>query len=264
MKTHVKKVMELWKNPYQEGKSKPTPYPFSQQLNKMAGLFSPGQFYYYIVDFPNLKMEYVHQGTQEVLGIPPEEANMASLVAPLVPESREAMFKKEAVVVDFMFNYLPPSEVLNYKSVYFATVRDTMGTHKTLLHQANVLSLCEENRPKHILVVHTDVSHFHLQRKDSLSLVNLSGGESFHEVPFNDGKFDALRCARASEEFPELTEREREVIRKMAEGHSTEETADQLCISVHTLRTHRKNILRKSGCRNTHELVARSLMAGVI
>ncbi len=43
----------------------------------------------------------------------------------------------------------------------------------------------------------------------------------------------------------ELSEREKEVLVKLVDGLSNKEIADALCISVHTVITHRKNIARK-------------------
>lgn len=42
-----------------------------------------------------------------------------------------------------------------------------------------------------------------------------------------------------------LTEREKEIIRNVARGLSNKEIADKLCLSVHTVATHRRNICAK-------------------
>ena len=42
-----------------------------------------------------------------------------------------------------------------------------------------------------------------------------------------------------------LTEREKEIIRNVARGLSNKEIADKLCLSVHTVSTHRRNICSK-------------------
>ena len=48
-----------------------------------------------------------------------------------------------------------------------------------------------------------------------------------------------------------LSERERDVLIKIANGLSNKEIADVLCISVHTVITHRKNITRKLNIHST-------------
>jgi DNA-binding NarL/FixJ family response regulator len=52
-----------------------------------------------------------------------------------------------------------------------------------------------------------------------------------------------------------LGEREIEIIKLLAEGLGTNEIATKLYISKHTVSTHRKNILHKTGVNNTTQLV---------
>jgi DNA-binding NarL/FixJ family response regulator len=53
----------------------------------------------------------------------------------------------------------------------------------------------------------------------------------------------------------EISAREIEIIRLITEGHSNKEIADKLFISLHTVNTHRKNIMNKLGINNTAGLV---------
>ena len=52
-----------------------------------------------------------------------------------------------------------------------------------------------------------------------------------------------------------ISERELEIIRCVSEGLSNQEIAEKLFLSVHTVNTHRKNIMGKLGINNTAELV---------
>ncbi len=52
-----------------------------------------------------------------------------------------------------------------------------------------------------------------------------------------------------------LTSREVEIIRLVAEGKAAKEIADQLFLSVHTVNTHRRNILTKLNLNNIADLV---------
>lgn len=55
--------------------------------------------------------------------------------------------------------------------------------------------------------------------------------------------------------FAELTMREKEIITLLANGKSSNEIANQLFISTHTVSTHRKNIIRKIECNSFAELL---------
>ncbi len=52
-----------------------------------------------------------------------------------------------------------------------------------------------------------------------------------------------------------ISEREIEIIRCVSEGLSNQEIADKLFLSIHTVNTHRKNIMSKLGITNTASLV---------
>lgn len=53
------------------------------------------------------------------------------------------------------------------------------------------------------------------------------------------------------------TTREMDIIRKMAEGKSSTEIAAELFIRTHTVNNHRRNLLRRTGAKNSAELVRR-------
>ena len=61
-----------------------------------------------------------------------------------------------------------------------------------------------------------------------------------------------------------LTQREIEIVRKIAEGLNTREISEDLVISQFTVKTHRKNILRKVGVRNIPHLVHYAWSMGII
>lgn len=52
-----------------------------------------------------------------------------------------------------------------------------------------------------------------------------------------------------------ISDREMEIIKLIAEGFSNKEVADKLFLSTHTVTTHRKNIMNKLGVNNTAGLV---------
>jgi DNA-binding NarL/FixJ family response regulator len=61
-----------------------------------------------------------------------------------------------------------------------------------------------------------------------------------------------------------LSHRELEVLQLLAEGLTTQQIADQLFISKRTVETHRKNILEKTGAKNTAALVRHAMAQGYL
>jgi DNA-binding NarL/FixJ family response regulator len=61
-----------------------------------------------------------------------------------------------------------------------------------------------------------------------------------------------------------LTPRENEVVKLIAEGHSSAEIAQALTISLKTVERHRSNILQKLGMRDRTQLTRYAIRAGLI
>ena len=61
-----------------------------------------------------------------------------------------------------------------------------------------------------------------------------------------------------------LTEREIDVLRWLAKGLSNKEIADKLNVSIHTVNTHRKNIMDKTSIRSLAGLTVYAVSKGII
>ena len=70
--------------------------------------------------------------------------------------------------------------------------------------------------------------------------------------------------ARAEADADPLTEREREVLRLLALGHTNQEIAKQLFISVRTAETHRAHIMQKLRFTSRAELVRYAIAQGML
>jgi two-component system response regulator NreC len=70
--------------------------------------------------------------------------------------------------------------------------------------------------------------------------------------------------ARAAADADPLSDREREVLRLLALGHTNQEIAKQLYISVRTAETHRAHIMQKLGLSTRAELVRHAIAHGLM
>ncbi|MFC9461341.1 MULTISPECIES: response regulator [unclassified Streptomyces] len=75
-----------------------------------------------------------------------------------------------------------------------------------------------------------------------------------------------LDRVRQGDEVPDsiLTAREEEVLKLIAEGHSSKEIAETLFISIKTVQRHRANLLHKLGLRDRLDLTRYAIRAGLI
>ena len=72
------------------------------------------------------------------------------------------------------------------------------------------------------------------------------------------------RGGRGEEQFDVLTPRELEVLKLIAEAHTSKEIAQLLFISIKTVERHRQNILDKLGMRDRVELTRYAIRRGLI
>lgn len=79
-----------------------------------------------------------------------------------------------------------------------------------------------------------------------------------------DGIVKTLARKDSSKLHTPLTDREREVLRKVALGLTNKEIAAALCISFNTVLTHRRNIMDKLGERTAAGLIIHAVMNGLV
>jgi len=61
-----------------------------------------------------------------------------------------------------------------------------------------------------------------------------------------------------------LTKREKAILTLIADGFSSRKIASKLFVSTNTISHHRANMLRKTSCKNSEELVKYAIKAGLI
>lgn len=227
-------------------------------IEQVANLFSAGSFYYYIINFNTFQMEYVDPRIETVLGVKTKDWSLERMFDLVHPEDLKQMHRKEKKAVDFILNRISKDEILKYKVVYLLRLRHANGSYKTILQQSKSLTLSEDGKVQQVLGIHTDVSYLNMKVDHKISFIgdglpsyySLSTDDDFHPEKLN---YHTL-----------FTAREKEILGNIANGKTFAEIAKILNISPHTINTHKKNILKKTECKNTTELIARCVREGVI
>jgi len=79
-----------------------------------------------------------------------------------------------------------------------------------------------------------------------------------------DGLLQGKRASALRSTWESLTQREREILKLVAEGHKNKEIGDLLCISVKTVEKHRANLMDKLDLHNVAALTALAAEKGLI
>ena len=90
-------------------------------------------------------------------------------------------------------------------------------------------------------------------------------GDSFLYPSAAAALIDSFRKkSEGAEPYGGLTPREREILKLIAEGHTSREIADSLFISIKTVMGHRAKIMEKLGLHNRTELIKYALRKGLV
>lgn len=220
--------------------------------NKLLNIFQVGEYYNYIFNCATLEIEYVNQNISNVLGYTPEEFTIDLVVKIVHPDDFETFVNFENTVTQF-FNQLTPDKILKYKVRYDYRIKKSNGEYIRILQQVITIQSDDNGAVIRVLGFHTDISHLKKTNDMSLSFIGLEGEPSFHNVAI-----DAV--LNPTKEL--LTKREKEILELIIKGHNSLVIASMLSISKHTVDSHRKNIFKKTHCKNVSELISKSIQNG--
>lgn len=221
---------------------------------KMLSFFSVGDYCYFVFSPPELRMEYTNESIEDLLGYTPEEFTLEKFLEIIHPEDINNYLNFEATITEF-WKSLPVEKVMKYKTRFDFRIRCKDGQYKRLLQQVVVIQSDEEGAVLRTFVIFTDISHLKESNKMVLSIIGLEGEPSYLDI------HPVLKLT-PSEEV--LTKREKEIVQLLARDMSSKAIAEQLHISVATVSTHRKNILRKTGAKSVLHLIQIGLEKGWI
>ncbi|HET8827987.1 MAG TPA: LuxR C-terminal-related transcriptional regulator [Pelobium sp.] len=214
---------------------------------KLLNIFHVGDFYYYIFNCSTTQAEFVSETVKQILGIKEfEDFNIEFLLTHIHPEDLNYFIEFEKKVTQF-FNQLPPEKVLKYKVSYDYRIKKMNGKYIRLLQQVVPIQSDEHGSVLRVLGVHTDITHLKKTNGSTLSFIGLDGEPSYNDVCQGYTQF-AIR----KEIF---TKREKEIMELIGMGKNSTEIADKLFISKHTVDTHRKNMMKKTGANSLIELL---------
>ena len=223
-------------------------------IDQISQFFAVGSYYYYIFNFATLKIEYVSEGVNDVLEIEPKNLSLETMLGSYHPEDLDKLQDKERVASDFLFKQLDADQIVDYKVIYTNRILTKSGKCKTILHQAKALNTTKDGRIMKVIGVHTDISYLETPIDHNISFISYKY-PSYYSVPTGKLKRNGKKL---------FTEREIEVINLISQGDSVKEIGELLFISEHTVKTHRKNILRKANVKNIAHLVTKCIRDGVI
>jgi DNA-binding CsgD family transcriptional regulator len=224
---------------------------FNEIINS---LISVGPYYFYVVDFFDMSLSNVSPSIKEIHGFDPDTVTFDDIINAIHPDDMDFVAKAEETNIKFIYEVIGKENVMNYKSSYSFRSRMKDGSYRMLNHQAIVLTTDEYGGHGKAINIHTDIDHLTKTNRNTISLIGLKNNPSYTDI----------KISFKGDQFTAFSNREIEILKFLSEGHSTAEIANLLGISEHTVKTHRKNIHKKSACKNTAELIHKYFAQGLI
>jgi DNA-binding CsgD family transcriptional regulator len=107
-----------------------------------------------------------------------------------------------------------------------------------------------------------DIDGFLLKETDKEELIKVINGIVLH----NEKYFAGVDNNENTIDFNKtiVSNREKEIIQLIAQEYTTDEIAEKLIISKHTIEAHRKNIFYKLQVKNIAGLIKKAIYLGVV
>jgi DNA-binding NarL/FixJ family response regulator len=101
-----------------------------------------------------------------------------------------------------------------------------------------------------------------------MAIKNVMGGKSYLSPGVSEkvieGYLEGKGNSRSVSSWETLSQREREVLKLIAEGYKNKEIAEDLCISLKTVEKHRANLMKKLDLHNAAALTVYAVDRGLV
>jgi DNA-binding NarL/FixJ family response regulator len=179
-------------------------------------------------------------------------------------DGREAIrcvekFKPDLILMDLSMPRMNGMEAINeIKKRFKETKILVLTVHKT---EEYILATLKAGADGYVL---KDATHAELM----IAVKNVLSGKHYISPGISEkvieGYLEGRKTLKTRTSWETLTQREREILKLIAEGYKNKEIADYLCISPKTVEKHRANLMEKLDLHNIQALTALAIEKGLV
>ena len=169
-------------------------------------------------------------------------------------------------IAERILNEHPDVLILDYNIPGFFSVDDLEALMRTADHPNVLVISSDQNKASILRAVQLGIKGYITRECDKneflIAVQSAARGERF----FCSKILDVILDTHPGDEEGStvLTTREKEILKLLAQGYSTQKIADVLHLSPHTVQTHRKSIIRKLKIKSPTQFVIYALDMGLI
>jgi hypothetical protein len=222
-----------------------------QLLQKMEEVLKNGNQFFFIADVIQVKILFSSNGSVRMLGIEPEDVTPYHFFEATHPDD----IQRHNLGRSKLFSLAQNIFIEKKGNVFLSTnlkIRNPLGDYTLLLFQCYLFYAPEPLNTVYVLQLHTDISWFTYFKY------------GYHFYVGNDLSYFRYPDKELLMTGNIFSDREFEIIRLVKSGLNSEQIGEKLFLSRHTINTHRKNILKKSGKAHISDLIYDLKERGVI
>jgi len=168
---------------------------------------------------------------------------------------------------------LKPDLILTDLSMPRMTGMDAIREIKRRSPETKVLVLTVHKTEEYILATLKAGADGYLLKESTqaelmMAVKHVLGGKRYISPGISDkvleGYLEGKRAIKTRTSWETLTQREREILKLIAEGYKNKEIAKELCISVKTVEKHRANLMEKLNLHNVQALTTYAIEKGLV
>jgi DNA-binding CsgD family transcriptional regulator len=211
-------------------------------IQKLDSLMEENDQFITVANLAEIRFLYVSEGIRKMIGVDPAQLNAGHFVEVVHPDdlTRLGLLRAQTFVVE--------KEVLETKKgsslvSFTVRLRNTAGVYFNCLCQAYFFYSPIPPRGVYLIQVISNVDRFEMRKR------------GFHHYKGKDLSHFRFPDQALLNIGPDFSSRELEILKLIESGMSSKEIADKLFLSVHTVNTHRRNILDQCGKDNISNLI---------
>ena len=207
--------------------------------------------FFFAGDIIQIQINYVSKRSKLMMGIEPEELSLYHLFEATHPDD----IQRHGLVRPKLFSMAKDLFIAEKGELFLSTnlrIRNSIGEYSNILFQCFLFYTTIPHKTVQYFQIHTDLDWYNKLK------------HGFHFYIGNDRSYfrfpddELLRFGNV------FSDREFEIIKLIETGLNSEQIASKLFLSVHTVNTHRSNILEKTEKASIPELIYHLKESGML
>ncbi len=188
--------------------------------------------------------KFYHKGFEQCLGYRFKELTADFFVRNIHVEDRVTYFNVSKALLSFVTFHAP--DLVPFESNFHINyrIKNADNLYVPILRQSSVMILNESHQIEAYLSLCTDMTNI----LDSIRI-------KWHMFGPKSEQFPQFLYQYANKKTGIFSERELEILQLLIEGCSSIEIGERLFISLNTVNTHRKSLMKKANVKKTVELI---------